>query len=328
MRISKKQFIVGSFIFMLIAGIGSFAYASFRTTDAALADVASSGSVVDLLSPENLAGEETGVVTILIAGNSVDDTNHSGAELTDSILVARYVVATKKLSLISIPRDLWVTSNGTAMKINAIYTVGGMDLLQPTVESITGLTVNHRVLISYNAVSKIVDALGGIDVTIASSDARGIYDPMIGFTISNGTHHLDGAQTLLLARSRNDPTYDGRVAYGLPNGDFDRMANQRMIATTILNTVASSTTLTDISTLKALIESLSGAVETNLSVGQLRRLYDISKEVSATNSLSIRGDDQSVLLQNYTSYDGQSALLPTSGVDNYTLITHYIKESL
>ncbi len=328
MHIPKKRFIVSGLIFSLVAGASCFAYASFHTTEAALADVASSGTVVDLLNPENLNGEATGTVNILIAGNSVDDANHSGAELTDSILVASYTIETKKLSLLSIPRDLWVSANGSYMKLNAVYTVGGMDLLQSTVQDITGLTINHQVLISYEAVSKIVDALGGIDVTIASSDTRGIYDPMIGFSIGNGTHHLDGAQTLLLARSRNDPTYDGRIAYGLPNGDFDRMANQRMIATTILGSVASSKTLTNISALKKLIESLSGAVETNLSVGQLRRLYDLSKEVGSTSSISIHGDDQAILLQNYTSDDGQSALLPTSGIDNYTLITQYVRENL
>lgn len=327
MRFPKKKYIIITLVTLVTvtgAGAGCLAYASYNSANAALEEATTSGSVVDLLNPESLNGEETGTVNLLIAGNSVDDAGHDGAELTDSILVANYSLETQKLALISIPRDLWVTANGASMKINAVYTVGGMDLLESTVEDITGLTINHQVLISYNAVASVVDALGGIDITIASTDSRGIYDPMIGLTLTNGTHHMDGQQVLLLARSRNDPTYDGRIAYGLPNGDFDRMANQRMIATTILDKVASSETLTNVATLKSLIESVSGAVHTDLSVGQLRRLYDLSKDVTATTSLSIRGDNDAILLRDYIGTGGQSALIPATGIGMYEVIRQYV----
>lgn len=325
MRIPKKVCIIAGIVSAVaVAGFGYFAYATYTSANTAITQIAISGVAVDLLKAEALDGEDSGRVNILIAGNSVDDEGHDGAELTDSILVASYLLKEKKLSLISIPRDLWVTTGGVSSKINALYTTGGMDLLQSTVENITGLMMNHRVLISYDAVAKVVDALGGIDITINSSDPRGIYDPMIGISLANGPHHLDGQQVLLLARSRNDPTYDGRIAYGLPNGDFDRMANQRMIATTILDKVASSETLVNISVLQNLIESLSDTVRSDLSVGQLRRLYDLSKEVSTTASLSIRGDDATVLLGDYTGYGGQSALIPSAGMDVYSQIREYI----
>jgi LCP family protein required for cell wall assembly len=279
---------------------------------------------VDILQPEALNGENSGAVNILVAGNSSDDTGHSGAQLTDSIMVAHIDITTKKLTLISVPRDMWVSYNGSYMKINAVYTLDGMDALQSTVEGMLGLTINHRVLVNYTAFREMIDAVGGIDITIESSDSRGIYDPMIGFSIGNGEQHLDGAQALLLARSRNDPTYDGRIAYGLPNGDFDRTMYQRKIAEALITKVASSETLTNTTKLKALFASISGNVESNLSVGQLRRLYDLSKQLSSTESVSIRGDEGNLLLANYTSSDGQSALIPSAGVENYTAIQAYI----
>jgi len=300
------------------------AYNLYTKVDAAVQSSTADGSVADFLTPEALEGEATGAVNILIAGNSVDDTGHTGATLTDSIMVAQIDLTTKKLSLVSIPRDLWVTVNGESMKLNAVYTVGGMSLLQSTVEEITGLTINHQALINYAAFKNMIDAVGGIDVTIDSDDPRGIYDPMIGFRIASGEQHLDGTQALLLARSRNDPTYDGRIAYGLPNGDFDRATYQRKIAEALLTKVANTSTLTNTSKLSSLFASLSGNVDSNFTVSQLRRLYDLSKEMTATQSISIRGSEKELLLANYTSYDGQSALIPAIGVGDYAQIHEYI----
>lgn len=310
---------------LLVLTVSAFVvYNLYSQADAAVESSTSGGSLVDLLTPEALSGESTGSVNILVAGNSADDAGHSGAELTDSIMVAHIDLTTKKLKLISVPRDMWVEYDGSQTKLNAVYTVGGMEGLQSTVESMLGLTINHRVLINYAAFREMIDAVGGIDITIESEDPRGIYDPMIGFSIGNGEQHLYGTQVLLLARSRNDPTYDGRIAYGLPNGDFDRAMYQRKIATALMEKVASSSTLTNTTKLKALFESISGNVQSNFTVGQLRRLYDLSKEITSTDSISIRGDEDSLLLANYTSYDGQSALVPSAGIDDYGAIRAYV----
>lgn len=321
-----KKMIAGLLVAALAVG-GYVVYGLYNKADAALASVTKTGSnakVTDLLTPEPLNGESTGRVNILIAGNSADDPGHGGAQLTDSIMVASYELSTKKLTLISVPRDLWVDYNGSYMKINAVYPQGGMDGLQSVVEQVTGMTINHQVLINYAAFKQMIDAVGGIDVTIDSSDPRGIYDPMIGFQIANGVQHLDGTQALLLARSRNDPTYDGRVAYGLPNGDFDRQMYQRKILQALLTKLTTATNLVNPTTLPEILDSFTGNVTTNMTAGQLRRLYDLSKQVSATDSVSIRSTDENLLLANYTSYDGQSALIPAAGIEAYADIQQYV----
>ncbi|MDN5274412.1 MAG: cell envelope-related function transcriptional attenuator, LytR/CpsA family protein nonfunctional [Candidatus Saccharibacteria bacterium] len=320
------QIISAVLVVAIIIG-GYAAFSLYNKADAALANVTKAGSnskLTDLLEPEALNGEETGRVNLLIAGNSADDPGHNGSSLTDSIMVASMDMTTKKLTLISIPRDLWVNYGGSSMKINAVYTQGGMDALKQQVEGILGITINHQVLINYSAFKSMIDAVGGIDVTIDSSDSRGIYDPMIGFSIGNGTQHLDGTQALLLARSRNDPTYDGRIAYGLPNGDFDRQMYQRKILQVLITKLTTVKTLINPTTLPDIIDSFSGNVTSDLTAGQLRRLYDLSKQISTTDSISIRGDDNSLLLADYTSYNGQSALIPRAGADDYTVIKQYV----
>lgn len=309
---------------LLVAAGGAFAYSAYHQADALVKKVVKSGTVTDLLTAEALDGESTGTVNILLAGNSADDPGHGGSQLTDSIMVASYDISESRLSLISIPRDLFVSVNGSYMKINAAYTHGGMDALEAAVEEVTGLTINHRVLINYAAFKEMVDAVGGIDVTIEADDERGIYDPMIGFSIANGEQHLTGVQVLLLARCRNDPTYDGRVAYGLSGGDFDRAENQRKIALALLDKVQTSNVFSNIANLKSLIESLSDNVETNLTAGQLRRLYDLGHAVSATDTVTVRGTDEQLLLANYYDATYGSSLVPQAGIGNYTAIRAYV----
>jgi len=129
---------------------------------------------------------------------------------------------------------------------------------------------------------------------------------------------------LLLARCRNDPTYDGRVAYGLSGGDFDRGENQRKITLALIAKIKSSNAFSNVSTLKNLIESLANNVETNLSAGQLRRVYDLSKKVVTNDTVTIRGTDSSLLLSNYTDATYGSTLIPSAGIGDYVAIQSYI----
>jgi LCP family protein required for cell wall assembly len=86
-----------------------------------------------------------------------------------------------------------------------------MGLLEETVNQYLGITTNYYAVIDYTAFRDSVDAIGGIDFTVNSSDPRGIYDPSIDWTtkgplvkLSNGVHHLNGEQALDLARARGD----------------------------------------------------------------------------------------------------------------------------
>src|SRR5689334_14450006 len=77
--------------------------------------------IVSLVQPAKLRGEDTGHVTVLLAGNSADDPGHSGGDLTDSIMLLSLNTKTHTAFMLSIPRDLYVTipnSDGDTGKIN------------------------------------------------------------------------------------------------------------------------------------------------------------------------------------------------------------------
>ncbi len=291
------------------------------------------GSIIDVLRPKPLQGEATGSVNVLLAGNSFDDPGHGGAALTDSIMVAHIDVAAKKLTLISIPRDLMVKYQGTDMKINAVYVVAGegipgLDALGSVVGQVTGLKIYQHMLVGYTALKDAVNAVGGITVDITSPDPRGIYDPNMGLRLANGPQQLNGDQVLQLARSRNDPV-PGKVAYGLPNGDFDRQANQRKILSALIAKAKGSAALANPIAVVDIFNSLSKNLRTDLTVGQISRLYQLMQGSTAgVTSLSIRGDSAKPLLGNYNTSSLGDALVPTTSFYDYSAIRAYVASHL
>lgn len=116
--------------------------------------------------------------------------NHEGAYLTDTIMVAHLDTKTRKATLISIPRDIWVkipTQSGDSFhsKINAVYQMGlypknypdlpekfhgeqgAGELVGLVINQVTGLTIDNYVAIDFAGFEKTVDTLGGIDIPVA-----------------------------------------------------------------------------------------------------------------------------------------------------------------
>jgi len=287
------------------------------------------GSLLNVLRPQKLNGEASGSVNILLTGNSFDDKGHQGAALTDSIMVAHIDVTLKKLTLISIPRDLMVQYQGSDMKINAVYVragegSAGLDALGGVVEKVTGLHIDQHMLVGYTALKDAVNAVGGITIDITSPDPRGIYDPNSGTKLPNGGQHLNGDQVLQLARARNDPV-PGKTPYGLPNGDFDRQENQRKILSALIAKAKGSGELANPVNLVKIFDSLSQNLRTDLTVGQVSRLYQLMKgSHSGIQSISIRGKSPDLLLADYRSQSLGDVLVPAAGAYDYTAIRKYV----
>ena len=290
----------------------------------------SAGGIFGLFSTSKLNGEDQGRVNIVLAGDSADDPDHGGADLTDSIMVASIDTANNTAALISIPRDLWVNVPGHGYeKINAAYEQGGMSLLEQVVGQVTGLNMDYYALSDYTAFKDAVNAVGGITVDIQSPDPRGIYDPNITtdqdgpLILKNGVQQLNGQTALNLARARNDPTPTGQVGYGLPNGDFDRTADQRLMLEALKTKITSSGVLANPIKIGQLLDSIGNNLKTDFTTNQLVRLYDIGKKLQSSDIKSL---SLSSLVQSYTSSDGQSALVPIAGMTDYSQIQYYIQQ--
>lgn len=147
-------------------------------------------------------------VTILVMGrDSRDVENDSGR--ADTIMLLYLNPEEGSGVLLSIPRDTLVEIPGYGEdKINHAYAYGGEELMIKTVSSFLDAEINHYVTLDFEGFVRLIDALGGVDITID----RPLVDPRSGANFSPGNHHFTGEQALSYTRSRATELGDiGRI---------------------------------------------------------------------------------------------------------------------
>lgn len=335
--ITKKRIIL-AFVTLLLVVFGwlgvKFGYNLFQIFG---------GGVFNVLSLDKLDGEDEGRVNILLAGNSADDPGHNGADLTDSIMIISIGTDTKSAFMLSIPRDLYVESPaGSYKKINAVfpygennnfnesgYPEGGMGQLQKVLEQRLDIDIHYHALINYTALRDAVDSVGGVEFTVDTDSACGLYDPNIDYTtggplvdLDNGTHVLNGQEALNLARARGSSSR----SCGFAGSDFTRAENQRQLVLALRQKATSAGVLTNPVKIGGLFDSIGGNVSTDMDLGNVRRLYEITKDIpgSAIRSVSLNNADGQNLLSSYRTFSGASALVPAAGLDDYSQIQRYV----
>ncbi|PID31659.1 hypothetical protein CR970_04630 [Candidatus Saccharibacteria bacterium] len=282
-----------------------------------------------------------GRTNILLAGYSVDDPNHAGAALTDSIMIISIDKANNQATIISIPRDLWVRIPGIGYsKINAAYPSGednafneagyfngGIGLLEKVLENNLDIDIHYYGLINYAAFRQAVDAVGGITVDLTSDDnPYGLHDPYTDLDLPNGVVTLDGQTALNLARSRGD----GPGAYGFPRGDFNRTEHQRQLLIALTEKATSAGVLANPVKVVQLADAAGDNVRTSMSAAELQTVASIARNIPADSiqSYGLNDLDGTNYLRSYRSPNGQSALIPATGLDNYTSINAAIESLL
>jgi len=234
-------------------------------TVAPLATIDTSGSQV--LSN----GQET--VNFLLIGS---DRRPGGSFRTDTMVIVILRPHEGQVSLISIPRDLWVSIPGwgnqrinTAYQhgISVGYPGGGPGLLKDTILYNLGIRIDHTALVEFDGFRQIVDTLGGVDVPVscAYTDWHLIdpsYDPNNEnnwnlYTVGPGLIHMDGDLALWYARSRQK------------SSDFDRGRRQQEVLRALFTQALQAGTL---SRIPELYNDLKNTVETDLRLGDLLQL--------------------------------------------------------
>ena len=177
----------------------------------------------------------------------------------DTTLVVRVEPARKRVSMLSIPRDLVVPIAGAGEnRINAAFT-GGPGQLVKTIEQNFGIPVHHYVLVDFDGFQAIVDALGGIEVRFPypSRDLKSGLDIR-----SAGCHHLGGRRALSLARSRYFAYQVDGAWHSDPWADLGRIRRQQAFLQAL--------------TKAALDKGLTNPVRANAFVGSL--VHEVTKD--------------------------------------------------
>lgn len=191
-----------------------------------------------------------------------------GAQRTDAIMVVHVPADRKGAYIISIPRDSWVAIPGHGhAKINAAFSWGGPTLMVRTIESITGVRIDHVAIVDFDGFKQITDALGGVTISVPKtvSSSQG--------TIKAGTYTMDGATALTYVRQR----------YKLPGGDFDREKRQQNFLRAVMTKLMSKGTLTDPLKLNHVLGALTKSLSTDdsFSIDQMQGLAVSLRNVRA-----------------------------------------------
>jgi LCP family protein required for cell wall assembly len=216
-------------------------------------------------------GQET--VNFLLIGS---DRRPGGSFRTDTMVIAVLRPHDGQVSLISIPRDLWVYIPGwenqrinTAYQhgISVGYPGGGPGLLKETILYNLGIRIDHTAMVEFDGFRNIVDTLGGVDVPVscAYTDWRLIdpsYNPNLEanwhlYTTGPGLIHMDGDLALWYARSRQK------------SNDFDRGRRQQEVLRALFTQALRTGTLARI---PELYNNLKDSVETDLGLTDLLQL--------------------------------------------------------
>lgn len=151
-------------------------------------------------------------------------------EHSDTIMVASYDTKTKTADIISIPRDTYVERDGFVNsannKINIIYTVKGIEGLEQTIRSMTGIDIDKYVTIDYDGVRAAVEAVGGVEVDVPfhMRYTDPYSDPPLDIDIPEGRQLIDGDNVMEFLRFRKT-NYKGYSGYD--EGDLGRIEAQQ-----------------------------------------------------------------------------------------------------
>lgn len=339
-KIAKR--IVLTLLVILLAAAGYFAYKLYTAGGKMF-----KGNPLDAFTTKTrLAQDSNGRTNILVfgtSGYSMDENAWDGAMLTDSIMVLSISQDKDDAYMISLPRDLYVkhtckilgTTTGKlnetfycALKVNNNEEDGAKALMAKAGE-ILGLDIQYYVHADWTALTQSVDAVGGVDIKIESTDPRGIYDSGTKIRYKNGEiAHLDGQKALALSRARNHNAGD----YGLAGGNYDREKNQQKILAALQQKALSAGTLLNPSAVNGLIDSLGNNLITNFDSGHIQTLIDVAKNTKAENIKQLplvgRKDGGPDLVASYAqggSYKGEA---PVAGPFDYSEIQKYIAKNL
>ena len=189
---------------------------------------------------------------------------------SDTLMIATLDPKKKKAAILSIPRDTRVKIQGHGFdKINAAYAYGGHKLTQNTVENLLGVEMEHYVLINVNAFTKIIDAIGGVDINV---EKRMYYeDPWddnggLVINLYPGQQHMDGKTAITYVRYRDE------------EGDIGRIARQQKFMQAVMDKLTSPAIIPRI---PAIISEVVDCIDTDLSVKQMIEFMSALKDAQS-----------------------------------------------
>lgn len=206
---------------------------------------------VELSQAETMINQAEDTINILLVGQ--DRRPGEGRARSDSMILCSFNPKNGTLQMVSFLRDLYLSIPGGYMdnRLNASYALGGFDLLDDTLSQNFGVRIDANIEVDFSGFEKIVDILGGVDVSLTQAEADWLNRG--GYGLTAGLNHMDGKLALNYARIR------------YLDSDFGRTARQRNVLNSIFNSVRN----VDLATAKALVDEILPLVTTDMTNKQI-----------------------------------------------------------
>lgn len=335
----KALKIIASFLVFLVVALLVF-YNKINVSDQETFSWLNKISIINQLrhlaesADRQLKGEKNDRINILLLG--MGGKNHEGGYLTDTIILSSLEPSSKKVSLISIPRDLTIPLENLGWRkinnVNAFAEManpgsGGLAISQ-ALSAVLDIPVDYYFRVDFAGFSRVIDELGGIDVYVDNTlddysfpvagreDAEPYESRFEHLHIDKGWQKMNGALALKYARSRH--------ALGLEGSDFARARRQQKILAAVKDKIFSLHILFKPKLLSDLIDTYQAHVSTNLKVWEMVKLWDMFNDINNEKIINkVLDSGPNGLLADSISAEGAYVLTPRNG--NFSEIQYLVK---
>ncbi|MFF2959716.1 LCP family protein [Streptomyces sp. NPDC057963] len=210
-----------------------------------------------------------------------------GSARSDTAMIVHLNKGHKTASVVSIPRDTLVTrpdcTGDTSGKtvageqramFNTAYEVGGPACAVKTVESMSGIRMDHYLEVDFTGFKKLIDELGGVEITTTEA----IHDSKSHLDLEPGTHTLDGEQSLGLVRTRKS-VGDG--------SDLGRIQLQQAFIKALMEQAKSVGVFSNPKTLFDLADTATKAITTDSDLGSVKQLTGFANGLKGLASKNV-----------------------------------------
>jgi LCP family protein required for cell wall assembly len=221
-------------------------------------------------------------------GGFGSETEYGGTGRSDTTILIHLSNDRKSAIAVSIPRDSVVNipactkEDGTTVTertdlFNSAFSSAGPGCTVKTIETLTGITINHAVIVDFVGFSNVVDALGGIDVCLTEA----IDEPVengAGIQLPAGVQTLDGISALGLMRAR----------YSLADGsDLKRIERQQELLSITIDQVTKMNLITDLPALYKVLNAATSSLRMDAGLSDLDSLVTLSTSLSSMGSNNV-----------------------------------------
>lgn len=358
-----KRYVILGILVLILAGVAFTIYRTISFTNKVFKSEGLGGDITSLL-PIKTATYTSDIDKDMQTGQNINilllgygGAGHDGALLTDSMMVVSINPTTKEISLISIPRDMWVKiptspTQNIVGKINSAYEIGldptdypneaapytgeygGGDLAEAVVGNVLGIPIQYYVSVDFQAFQTIVNDLGGVDIDVTNTFDDYAYPSSDSNT--NGPDCDAPMNTPTNCRyyhvhfTAGEQHMDGQVALeyarsrhalGVEGSDFARAQRQQKLMVAIKDKALQINALPQ---LFNIMSSLQDNLQTNLTLSDIKDLLIIHTWNLSNIDHEALTDEN--FLQAGTSSDGQYILTPDAGTNNYSQIHQWIAD--